>query len=156
MEHLERVEKGNRETKLSFQFLPTLNAILNSITAVLLLTGYGLIRKGHRKIHQMVMISALGCSVVFLTSYLIYHYHAGTTRFMGQGVIRPVYFTMLLTHTLLAAMVPPLAIITVIRAAKGNFEKHRRLARWTLPIWLYVSVTGVVIYWLLYHVYPAR
>lgn len=101
------------------------------------------------------MGAAFAVSVLFLVSYLTYHYHAGATRFTGQGWVRPVYFTILISHTLLAAIVPFLAVLTLIRAWKKQFLKHKRLARWTLPIWLYVSVTGVVIYVLLYHLYPA-
>jgi len=97
------------------------------------------------------MIAAFSVSALFLISYLTYHYHAGTTRFPGQGWVRPVYFTILVTHTILAALVPFLALVTLSRAVKGQFPKHRRIARWTLPVWLYVSVTGVIVYLMLYH-----
>ena len=102
------------------------------------------------------MLAAVICSTLFLTSYLIYHYHVGSVRFQGQGWIRPVYFTILLTHTILAAAVVPLALITLTRALRERFDAHRRIARWTLPIWLYVSVTGVVVYWMLYWLAPPR
>ena len=101
------------------------------------------------------MVSAFLVSVVFLLSYLTYHYYAGTTRFSGQGWVRPVYFTILVSHTILAALVPFLALLTLFRALREQFPRHRRLARWTLPIWLYVSVTGVIVYVMLYHLYPA-
>jgi uncharacterized membrane protein YozB (DUF420 family) len=101
------------------------------------------------------MIAAFIVSVFFLLSYLTYHYHAGATRFPGEGWVRPLYFTILISHTILAAFVPFLAILTLFRALQGHFARHRRIARWTLPIWLYVSVTGVAVYVLLYHVYPS-
>ena len=96
------------------------------------------------------MLAAFGCSILFLVSYLVYHYHVGSVKFQGQGWIRPVYFTILLTHTILAVTVVPLALITLVRALRERFDAHRRIARWTFPIWLYVSVTGVVVYWMLY------
>jgi len=102
------------------------------------------------------MGSAFFVSILFLISYLTYHYHAGTTRFTGQGIVRIIYFSILLSHTILAAIVPVLAILTLRRALQGRYEKHRRIARWTLPLWLYVSVTGVVVYVMLYHLYPTR
>ena len=135
---------------ISFSQLPSLNAVLNSLSAILLICGFVMIRKGKVSAHRAFMVSAFATSILFLTSYLIYHYHAGSKPFPGVGPIRAVYFTILITHTILAALVPFLAAITLYRAAKGNFEKHRRIARWTLPIWLYVSVTGVVVYWMLY------
>jgi uncharacterized membrane protein YozB (DUF420 family) len=130
--------------------LPTLNALLNAMSAGLLIAGYVQIRRGRREAHRRLMIAALAVSVMFLVSYLIYHYNVGSVKFTGQGAIRTVYFTILLTHTVLAMVVAPLAIVTVHRAAKGRFEAHRRLARWTLPLWLYVSVTGVLVYLMLY------
>lgn len=130
--------------------LPALNALLNLTAAILLVTGYFLIRQGKREAHRKVMMAALAASVLFLTSYLIYHAQVGSVRFAKQGAIRTVYLTILLTHTVLAATVPFLAIITLRRALKGEFAKHRALARWTLPIWLYVSVTGVIVYLMLY------
>ncbi len=123
---------------------------------MLLSAGYAFIRSGRRREHAACMIGALTVSAAFLVSYLVYHAQAGSTRFAGEGWIRPVYFTILLTHTLLAAAVVPLALVTVRRAATRRFDAHRGIARLTLPVWLYVSVTGVVIYWLLYHAYPSR
>lgn len=132
--------------------LPTLNAVLNSLSAVLLICGYWMIRHGRVNTHRAFMISAFVTSVLFLTSYLIYHFHHLTTPFQGTGFIRTIYFCILISHTILAAFVPFLAVITLYRAWKGDFEKHRRIARWTFPIWLYVSVTGVVVYWMLYRI----
>ncbi len=109
-----------------------------------------MIRSGRRRGHQWCMTVAFGCSVLFLVSYLYYHSHAGSTPFQGTGGIRTVYFAVLLSHTVLAALVPFLAVVTLYRARRGDFDRHRRIARWTLPIWLYVSVTGVVVYWMLY------
>lgn len=133
--------------------LPSINATLNATSAILLIAGYYHIRQGHQQAHRACMGGAFFVSVLFLVSYLIYHFHTGTTRFSGQGWIRPVYFTLLLSHTILAALVPFLAVLTLSRALRRQFDRHRVIARWTLPIWLYVSVTGVGIYWLLYHVY---
>ena len=133
--------------------LPSVNATLNATSAVLLIVGYYHIRQDHPQAHRACMLAAFLVSVLFLVSYLIYHFYAGTTRFTGQGWIRPVYFALLLSHTILAALVPFLGVLTLLRALRRQFDRHRAIARWTLPIWLYVSVTGVVIYWLLYHVY---
>jgi uncharacterized membrane protein YozB (DUF420 family) len=135
---------------LHIQDLPALNATLNATSAVLLMTAYGLIRSGRPIAHRNVMIAALICSTFFLTSYLIYHAHVGSKHFPGTGAARTVYFTILITHTILAAAVPFLAGITVWRAWRRRFDRHVRIARWTLPIWLYVSVTGVIVYWMLY------
>jgi uncharacterized membrane protein YozB (DUF420 family) len=132
--------------------LPVLNAVLNGTAAVLLVWGYVLIRNGRKRTHRRVMMTAFTVSILFLASYLIYHSQVGSVRFRGTGPIRTVYFAILITHTLLAAAVPPLAIVTLSRALRGRFDKHRALARWTLPIWLYVSVTGVVVYWMLYRI----
>lgn len=130
--------------------LPTVNATLNAISAVLLFIGWRLIRRRRIEAHRAVMLTAFGCSILFLVSYLTYHAQVGSVPFQGQGPIRTVYFTILLTHTLLAATVPFLAAITLFRALERRFPKHRAIARWTLPIWMYVSVTGVVVYWMLY------
>ena len=130
--------------------LPAVNAILNSTAALLLTIGWFLIRAGRREAHKRVMIAAFVVSVAFLASYLVYHAQAGSVRFTGTGPIRTVYFGVLLTHTVLAAAVPVLATITLLRGLSGRFDRHRRIARWTLPIWLYVSITGVVVYWMLY------
>jgi protein SCO1/2/putative membrane protein len=134
--------------------LPAVNATLNATAAVLLVRGRGLIRAGRRQAHKRMMIAAFSVSVVFLISYLTYHAQAGVLHYSKIGIIRIVYLTILGTHTVLAATVPVLAIITLRRALKaentGNFTRHRRIARWTFPIWLYVSVTGVVVYVMLY------
>ena len=130
--------------------LPALNATLNSCSAVLLIWGYSLIRKKRIQAHRRVMIAAFSVSVAFLISYLVYHSQVGSVRFQKTGAIRTVYLTILLTHTVLAAAVPFLAGISLYRGLKGNYEKHRKIARWALPIWLYVSVTGVIVYWMLY------
>jgi putative membrane protein len=135
---------------LSVQDLPALNAVLNGTAAVLLVTGYLLIRNGRRQAHKRVMITAFTVSTVFLISYLTYHALAGINYYPGTGLIRTVYLTILYTHTALAVTVPVLAIITLRRGLKGWFHRHRKIARWTLPIWLYVSVTGVVVYLMLY------
>ena len=130
--------------------LPTFNAILNGTAASLLVAGFFLIRSGRREAHRRAMTAAFACSVLFLVSYLVYHLEAGSVRFQGTGAVRTFYLTVLLTHTVLAAVVPFLAVTTLVLARKGRFEAHRRLARVTLPLWLYVSVTGVVIYLMLY------
>ncbi len=129
---------------------PAINASINGTIGLVLLCGYACIRAKKVTAHKTCMITAICLAVLFLTCYLYYHYHHGATRFPGQGWIRPVYFTILISHTILAASVFPLAIITVYRALKGQFERHKKIARWTLPIWLYVSVTGVAVYWMLY------
>lgn len=135
---------------MSFTDLPTVNAILNGTAATLLVAGLLLIRAGRREVHRRVMTAAFACSVLFLVSYLVYHFEAGSVRFRGTGGVRTFYLSVLLTHTVLAAVVPFLAVTTLVLARKGRFEAHRRLARVTLPVWLYVSVTGVVIYLMLY------
>jgi uncharacterized membrane protein YozB (DUF420 family) len=139
----------------SIASLPSVNATLNATSAVLLIVGYYYIRQRRRQAHRACMLAAFSVSALFLVSYIIYHFHVGTTRFLGQGWIRPVYFALLLYHTVLAAAVPFLALLTLSRALRQQFDRHRAIARWTLPVWLYVSVTGVVIYWLLYHVYAS-
>ena len=130
--------------------LPTLNAFLNGLSAVLLVGGYVSIRRRKIETHKKFMLAAFTTSCLFLVSYLTYHFQIGSKRFEGQGLIRPVYFSILISHTILAAAIVPLVIMTLKRALKGNFEPHRRIARRTLPIWIYVSVTGVVVYWMLY------
>ncbi|HLG42163.1 MAG TPA: DUF420 domain-containing protein, partial [Planctomycetota bacterium] len=131
--------------------LPHLNAGLNSTCAVLLMAGLALIKARRIALHKTCMLSALAVSVLFLASYLTYHFAVGTTRFEGEGWVRAAYFSILVSHTILAGAVLPLAGITVWRAFRGNFDQHKAIARWTLPVWLYVSVTGVVVYWMLYH-----
>ncbi len=133
--------------------LPALNATLNSISFVLLVTGYGCMKKGRITAHKRLMLSAFGVSVLFLISYLTYRFCGQEKRFGGQGWIRPVYFVILITHVVLAATVPVLASWTLVMGLNGKIDKHRRLARWTLPIWLYVCVTGVVVYVLLFRLY---
>jgi uncharacterized membrane protein YozB (DUF420 family) len=135
---------------LDVRDLPAVNATLNSLSALLLMTGYVLIRRRRLTAHRNVMIAALVSSTVFLTSYLLYHAQVGSVRFPGTGLPRTIYLTILLTHTLLAAAVPFLAGITAWRAYRKQWDRHVRIAKWTLPIWLYVSVTGVVVYWMLY------
>ena len=136
-------------------FHPALNAALNATSAVLLSAGYLMIRQGRVVAHKSCMGLAFLCSTLFLVSYVIYHVRVGSVPFQGQGWIRPVYFGLLASHTVLAAAIVPLAVITLARALREQFDRHRRIARWTLPLWLYVSVTGVVIYFLLYHLYAA-
>jgi uncharacterized membrane protein YozB (DUF420 family) len=131
--------------------LPPLNATLNATSGVLLCCGYYFIRHGQRRAHARCMVSAFVVSSLFLISYLVYHAFAGRTVFPPHPVWRPIYLTILLTHTILATVVAPLAITALVFALRGRFERHRRVARWLFPIWLYVSVTGVVIYWMLYH-----
>ncbi|HEY7303275.1 MAG TPA: DUF420 domain-containing protein [Bryobacteraceae bacterium] len=139
---------------LSVHDLPAINATLNGIAAILLITGYLLIRRRRIIAHHRVMWTAFVVSCLFLVCYLFYHYNVGSVRFDKPGWIRTTYLWILGTHTVLAAAVPFLAVITLTRAQRGKYEKHRAIARWTLPIWLYVSVTGVVVYLLLYQVRP--
>jgi putative membrane protein len=134
--------------------LPHLNACLNGTSAVLLISGYTFIRRGQVRAHRTCQVSAFVTSTVFLASYLTYHYYHGATRFPGRGMARPLYFTILISHTILAIAVVPLILVTLYRATRGDFERHRKIARWTLPIWLYVSITGVVVYLFLYQIYP--
>ncbi len=139
---------------MSLHQLPTLNASLNGLAAILLVTGYLLVRQRRLEAHRRCMLAAFGCSVLFLISYLAYHFQVGSVRFQGTGAIRTVYLTILATHTVLAAVVPFLAVVTLRRGLRGDLARHVPLARITLPIWLYVSVTGVVVYWMLYHLDP--
>jgi uncharacterized membrane protein YozB (DUF420 family) len=131
--------------------LATVNAGLNATAAVLIGTGFYFIKQKNIRAHKVCMVSALVVSALFLTSYLIYHYNVGSVRFTRQGWIRDVYFPLLLTHTILAAVVVPMVLRTVFLAGKGRFRNHVRAAKWTFPVWMYVSVTGVVVYLLLYH-----
>ncbi len=130
--------------------LPTVNASLNALAGVFLIAGFICIRRRRIAFHRACMVAAFGCSVLFLISYLIYHYQVGSVRYQGTGTLRTVYLSILATHTVLAATVPFLATITLVRALRERWDRHRAIARWTLPIWLYVSVTGVVIYLMLY------
>jgi uncharacterized membrane protein YozB (DUF420 family) len=135
---------------MSVSDLPALNATLNGIAAVFLAAGYVCIRRGNRRAHRACMIAAFVASALFLASYVIYHAQAGSKPFPGTGAVRAVYFAILVTHIGLAAVILPMAIVTLARALRGRFDRHVRIARRTLPIWLYVSVTGVAIYWMLY------
>jgi putative membrane protein len=135
-------------------YLPHLNACLNGTSAILLFFGYSFIRARNVIAHRACQITALIVSSLFLTSYLVYHYHHGTTRFLGTGLARPIYFTILTTHTILAIVIVPLIALTFYRAFRGDFVRHRRIARITLPLWLYVSITGVIVYLMLYQIYP--
>jgi uncharacterized membrane protein YozB (DUF420 family) len=137
-------------------YLPHLNACLNATSGILLFAGYTFIRRGRITAHKRCQLSALAASLLFLVSYLTYHYFYGATRFAGQGIARPIYFTILTSHTILAVVIVPLVAITLTRALRTDFERHRRIARITLPLWLYVSVTGVLVYLMLYHLYPSR
>ena len=136
--------------------LPTVNATLNSLSAVLLLVGYAAIRGKRVALHRACMLAAFVVSALFLVSYVVYHVQAGSTPFSGRGLLRTVYFAILITHVVLAATILPMAIATLGRALHGRFAAHRRIARWTWPVWMYVSVTGVVIYVLLYRVATER
>jgi putative membrane protein len=133
--------------------LPTVNACLNATSALLLILGRKYIKSGDKATHKKFMIAAFSVSILFLISYLTYHSFHGSTKFAGEGIARTIYFTILISHTILAAAVPPLAIITLIRGLKNRIDKHRVVARWTYPIWLYVSVTGVIVYLMLYQIY---
>lgn len=135
--------------------LPAVNAFLNGTSAALLAAGYLFIRRKRVAAHKFCMGTAFGLSCLFLASYVFHHYQVGSIPFTGQGWIRPVYFTLLISHIILAALVLPLALITLYRALAEQFERHRRVARWTLPIWFYVSVTGIIVYLMLYRLYPS-
>jgi uncharacterized membrane protein YozB (DUF420 family) len=135
---------------MSVEDLPAVNATLNGVAGLLLLIGFLLIRSRHINLHRRFMIGAFATSALFLISYVVYHAQVGSVRFTRQGFVRPLYFTILVTHVTLAAAVLPLAIVTLTRGLNGRFRAHRTIARWTLPIWLYVSVTGVLVYVLLY------
>jgi putative membrane protein len=132
-----------------------LNASLNGVSAVLLVGGYAAIRAGKREVHKRFMISAFAVSTVFLVSYIVYHIRVGHVVFQGQGWVRPVYFALLLSHTVLAILIVPLILITLRRAWLEKFDKHRLIARWTLPLWFYVCVTGVIVYLMVYQIYAA-
>jgi putative membrane protein len=141
--------------QISPTFFPALNAFLNGSSAVLIGTGYYFIRNGRREAHKRMMIAAVVTSALFLISYLYYHLvlRAGVTHFRGEGVWRPVYFSILISHTFLAVVVVPFVLVTLYRGLKGNFGRHRAIARYTFPIWMYVSVTGVVIFLMLYKIF---
>ncbi|MBE2180519.1 MAG: DUF420 domain-containing protein [Chthoniobacterales bacterium] len=139
---------------MSVSDLPAVNATLNSICTVLLVAGWWFIRHERKAQHILCMASALIVSAAFLTCYLVYHYHAGSVKFTSQGIERPIYFFILITHVILAAAIVPLIVLTVVPALRARFDRHRRWARWTLPLWLYVSVTGVLVYLMLYVWFP--
>ena len=133
-----------------YTIFPVINASLNGTSAILLVTAHSMIKRGRIAVHRALMLTAIATSTLFLISYLYYHYHVGSVHFPGQGWSRPIYFTILTSHTILAAAIVPLVIITLTRALRERFDRHRAIARWTYPLWLYVSVTGVVIYFMLY------
>ena len=137
-------------------YLPHLNVFLNILSTTLLICGYAFIRRGRRDLHKRAMISAFVVSSLFVLSYVTYHAAVGSVRFGGEGALRIAYFIILGSHTILAMSVPPMALMTLFRAFGGRFEQHKRLARWTLPIWLYVNITGIVVYLLVYHLNPAK
>jgi uncharacterized membrane protein YozB (DUF420 family) len=137
----------------SVSSLPLVNVSLNATATVLLIFGYVCIRRRRIAAHRAAMVAAFATSVLFLISYLTYHAHAGSRPFPGQGNIRVIYFVILITHIVLAATIPPLAGITLWRAYRRRFDRHMKIARWTLPLWLYVSITGIVVYWMLYQLY---
>ena len=139
-----------------YSVFPALNASLNGASAVLMVTGHSLVRRGKVQLHRACMLAAVSTSTVFLACYLYYHAHVGSVHFPGQGWARGLYFSILISHTILAAAVPVLVVLTLIFAFRQKFERHRRIARWTYPIWLYVSVTGVIVYLMLYQLYGAH
>jgi uncharacterized membrane protein YozB (DUF420 family) len=139
------------QVQAQYAIFPVINATLNGTSAVLLLAGRWQIKRGRMAAHRALMLTALCSSSLFLASYLYYHWHVGSVHFRGAGWSRPVYFSILISHTILAATIVPLVIITLSRALRERFDQHRAIARWTYPLWLYVSVTGVVIYFMLYH-----
>lgn len=141
---------------MSISDLPLLNACLNGTSALLLTIGYIQIKMQRKTAHRNCMVSAFITSTLFLISYLYYHYHAKTTRFVDPQWFRPIYLTILLTHTLLAVVIVPMIFVTFWRAIKQQWDRHKAIARWTWPIWMYVSVTGVVIYLILYQIFPQR
>jgi uncharacterized membrane protein YozB (DUF420 family) len=136
-------------------YLPHLNACLNGTSAILLFSGWRFIKAHNVVAHRACQVSALIVSLLFLVSYLTYHYSHGTTRFQGPGLARPIYFTILTSHTILAIVIVPLVALTFFRAFRGDFARHRRIARITFPLWLYVSITGVIVYLMLYRIYPS-
>ena len=137
-------------------YLPIVDATLNAASAVLLTLGFFFIRQRNIRAHKACMLSAFATSTIFLACYLTYHYYHGVTHFLGQGAVRSFYFVLLGSHTVLAAVIVPLVLTTLYRAWRQRFLQHKRIARWTLPLWLYVSVTGVVVYVMLYYLYPAK
>ena len=141
---------------MSIENLPTINACLNTLSAIFLTIGFVHIKAGRKEAHRNMMVAALITSALFLVCYLIYHYFARHTTFTEPQWFRPYYLALLASHVILAIAIVPLVLITVIHAAKGRFEKHKKVARWTWPLWMYVSVTGVIVYLILYHIFPQR
>ena len=139
----------------SYAIFPAINATLNGTSAVLLITAHGMIKRGRVALHRALMLTAVATSTLFLISYIYYHLHVGSVHFPGQGWSRKIYFSILISHTILAATIVPLVIVTLNRALRGHFDRHGAIARWTYPLWLYVSITGVVIYFMLYHLFAA-
>ncbi len=140
---------------IPLSYFPAIDATLNATSAMLLAAGFVCIRRKKVLAHKTCMLSAAATSTVFLICYLWYHAHHGVTRFRGSGAVRSLYFALLGSHTVLAAVIVPLVAITLLRALRRNFRRHREIARWALPLWFYVSVTGVLVYWMLYHLYPS-
>ncbi|MGH9512423.1 MAG: DUF420 domain-containing protein [Terriglobales bacterium] len=136
-----------------YAIFPVIDATMNGVSTALLLVGHSLLKSGRIAAHRAFMIAALVSSTIFLASYLYFHYHVGSVHFQGQGWSRPVYFMILISHVILAAAIVPLVIITLTQALRERFDKHRAIARWTYPLWLYVSVTGVIVYFMLYHLF---
>jgi uncharacterized membrane protein YozB (DUF420 family) len=136
-----------------YSMFPVIDASLNGASAVLLVTGRSYIKRGNMRMHKRFMIAAIVTSSLFLICYLYYHYHVGSVHFRGQGIWRTIYFSILISHTILAAVIVPLVIITLSRALRERFDRHRAIARWTYPLWLYVSITGVVVYIMLYRIF---
>ncbi|MCH7494834.1 MAG: DUF420 domain-containing protein [Candidatus Marinimicrobia bacterium] len=135
---------------MDYSLLPTINAILNATSGALVLLGYRNIRRGKDAIHKKFMLTAIGVSALFLSSYLVYHWEVGSIKFQGEGIIRIIYFSILISHTILAVVIVPMVLRTVYLALKGQFSKHRKIAKLTFPIWVYVSATGVIVYLMLY------
>lgn len=148
--------RGQTQGELDLAALPALNALLNGTSALLLCLGYLFIRRRQVLAHKICMVSAFAVSSLFLISYLIYHARVGSVPFRGVGAVRMIYFPLLISHIVLAAAIVPLALMTIYRAVGAQFDRHKRIARVTLPVWLYVSVTGVVVYWMLYWLVPSR
>ena len=138
---------------MDYSLLPTLNAILNATSGILVLLGYRNIKRSNESAHKRFMLSAMGISAIFFASYLFYHWEVGSVKFQGRGIIRTFYFTLLISHTILAVTIVPMVLRTAYLALKGNYAKHRKIAKWTFPIWVYVSITGVFVYLMLYQLY---
>ena len=138
---------------MDYSLLPTLNAILNASSGILVLFGYRNIKRSNESVHKRLMLSAMGVSALFFASYLFYHWEVGSVKFQGSGIIRTFYFTLLISHTVLAVTIVPMVLRTAYLALKGKFSEHKKIAKWTFPIWVYVSVTGVMVYLMLYQLY---